>query len=267
MKKHLKKERIKNRNTKYLMDSEKFVSNYAEDLPLKGIKKAILCFSPSTAKKLKISHKGKRIYSLGSCWDIYEKTQSVVVSHFGVGASASLIQFEYLKAFKIPLIFSLGAIASFNKKLKLGQQLFIHQAYEEENSSLYYHLKNLSKKQWAANFRKKTKKQFIKNPYKKEAGKLIKDLSLQPVTSVSCNRPYKIQKEDYKFYISHKISGLEMEASSLISEGKQQKVPLFCLAVVSDFLDKNNWEMGFSKKKFKNSLFDLLEKLLFYKFH
>ena len=258
-------EKIKDRKTAYLMDSEKFVANYAGNLSLEGIDKAILCFSPSTAKKLKVLHKGKRIYSLGSCWDIYERAQCVVVSHFGVGASASLIQFEYLKAFKIPLIFSLGAIASFDKTLKLEQKLFIHQAFEEENSSLYYNLKKLSKKQRELRLKEKTEKQFIKNPYKKEAKKLIKDLSLQPVISVSCDRPYKIQQEDYQFYISRKISGLEMEAFALISEGKQKKVPLFCLAVVSDSLDENNWKIGFSKKEFKNSLFSLLDKLLFYK--
>ena len=248
------------------MNSEKFVANYAGNLSLEGIGKAILCFSPSTTKKLKILHKGKRIYSLGACWDIYEKAQSVVVSQFGFGAPVSLIQFEYLKAFKIPLIFSLGAIASFNKELQLGQQLLIHQAYEEENSTLYYNLKKLSKKQRELILKEKIKKQFIKNPYKKEADKLIRDFSLQPVISVSCDRPYKIRQEDYQFYISRKISGLEMEASALISEGKQQKVPLFCLAVVSDFLDGNNWKIGFSRKEFKNSLFSLLEKLLFYKF-
>ena len=56
-----------------------------------------------------------------------------------------------------------------------------------------------------------------------------------------------------------------MEASALISASKEFKIPIFCLAVVSDFLDDKKWEMNFSHREFQNSLFSLLQKLLFYK--
>lgn len=244
----------------YLMDAKKFIALYGKNLSLEGVEKAILCFSPATAKKLQMLYKGKRIYSLGSCWDIYTENKSVVISHIGIGAPAALMQFEYLKAFNIPLVFSLGAIASLDKNLKLGQQLFIHQAYNEEISYLYERSNASSKKQRSANL----KKRIIKNLHKKESDKLMKDLSLLPITSVSCNRPYKIKKENYQFYVSHNFSALEMEAFALMFAGKQSQMPVFCLAVVSDFLDESNWKIGFSHKKFKNSLFALLEKLLFY---
>ncbi len=270
------------------MDSEKFVARYAKNLFLKELEKAILCFSPGVAKKLQNLYKGKRIYCLGAYWDIYEKNKSVVVSHFGIGVGASLIQFEYLKALKLPLVFSLGAIASFDKKLNLGQKLFIQRAYEETSSSLnskntlkqhdkQSNNQSKNKQEISKQIRKKLQEGqieqseqimnelFIKNPHKKTAGQLIKDLSLLPITSLSCDRPYNIQKKNYPLYIAHNISGLEMEASALMSVGKQHKIPVFCMAVVSDFLSEKGWDMGFSHKAFQNSLFALLEKLLFYK--
>ena len=178
------------------MQSKNFVARYGKNLFLEDIEKAILCFSSATAKKLQSLYKGERIHSLGACWDIYTKNKSLVVSQFGVGSPSALLQFEYLKAFKFPLVFSLGSIASFDKHLNLGQQLFIQQAYEESFPSLY--VKNTSKKQNSKNVEKSEKrieKHLIKNPHKAESEKLIKKLSLLPITSVSCDTPYKITKK------------------------------------------------------------------------
>ena len=253
------------KKSSYLMNSRHFVEVYAKKLVLQNIEKAILCFSPAMATRLQASYKAKRIYSLGACWDIYQTHKSLVVSQFGMGAPAALLQWEYLKTFQIPVVFSLGAMASFDKKLKLGDKLFIQKAYEDIFSASNFQkdpMKQILKnpKQIA----KKIKKQAVKNSFKKESDKLIKDLCLLPVTSLSCGKPYNITKELYPFYMSLPLSGLEMEASTLMSASKKDKIPLFCLALVSDFLSDKVWEMGFSHKTFKNNFFSLLEKLLYY---
>ena len=235
------------------MDSELFVAKYAEKIQLKGIKKAILCFSASTAKKLQKAFDGKRIHCLGACWDIYTKNETLVISQFGLGAPSALLQFEYLKAFQTPSIFSLGSLASFHQKHSLGQELFIQKAYYEKKS---YFSNKSTQKFFLEN-------QMIENPSKELAKKLIKNYSLSPITSVSCDTPYKISKKDFYFYKRHKISGLEMEAAPLMFASKEEKIPLFCLAIVSDFISDNHWEMGFSHKKVQKALFHLLEKLLY----
>ena len=251
------------KQSKYLMDSKQMLSRYGKKLSLENIEKAILCFSPSVAEKLKRIYKPNRVHSLGACWDIYNKEKTLVLSQFGVGPSPTLLVWEYLKNFQIPKVFSVGAIASFDKKLKLGQQLLIQQAYEEYFPALDT---KSSLKRKTAKKKKDVKKNkellLIQTAYPLESKKLIKRFSLSSVTSVSCNQPYKLTKKHLRFYLSHFVSGLEMESAFLLSSSKTDQIPTFCLAVVSDFLDERAWDLGFSHKKFQNSFLDLLEKLL-----
>ena len=298
---------LKQNTDKGLLKAIDFVKAYNKTSSKNAFEKAILCFSPFAAKALKIRYGAKSCFHLGACWDYYPQHKAFVVSQFGVGAPAGVLQLEYLKALralnasacygrsnkklsknKPPFaVFSLGSASGFSKNLDLGQALLIERAFYAEKDPLRYRLK-LPERQSAfvprsptdcfqgqhdfvskERAKKGAAKNHKANQAIQEADKIIKQtiqkLGLKAVASVTCDIPYRIQKEDLLFWKSQGAEVLEMESAGLISAGRGLRAPVYCFCVVSDFLDENKgWDKGFSKKTVRKNLLSLLEKLLFF---
>ncbi len=229
----------------YFLKASEFISEYGKKIDLKGIETAIFCFNSSLAKKISIKYKSKRVFAFGACLDIYEDFQKVLVSQFGFGAPASLLQLEYMKAFGIKEFFSIGTACALSSKLKMAQGVFIEKAYGRTSYSSY---------------NTKSEDPFVENSCLEEGKKWADFLNLSPVTSWTSDAPYKETELDT--YLSRGVSCLEMEASGLMAAAHHDSLKVFCFAFISDCLEKGQWHLSFSSPDLKKSFFLTLEKLL-----
>ena len=226
---------------------EKFLKYYGKELfpHFKNVKKAILCFSPPACQKLKVEFNGKRKKALGITFDFYKKTQTVVLSHFGIGAPASVVCLEFLKTLGTKNILSLGWAGSFADDLSLGEFVFIEKALRDEGTS--YHYNNSSHL-------------FVKNTNKT----LLKNFFAKPVFCWTTDAPYRETKYEIKKWKKKGVSCVEMEASAIMTVGQYYGLSVLCFAVVSDILKDTGWEMGFSNKLIHQNFYKHLKSLLTY---
>ena len=219
-----------------------YIRHYGKALDLKGIQSAVLCMDASLAKKISLKYQAQRVQALGACFDVYQEFQQVIVSQFGFGAPASLLQLEYLKTFGIKNIFSLGVACSLSPKLNRADGVWLQKAY---GRSSY------------ASFDDSTSS-FIESSQLEP--KLLEDLQMQAVTSWTSDAPY--QETDLNRALSLGVSCLEMEARALMGVAQQGDLNMFCLALISDRFYEGQWELGFSHKELKQKALHTLELLL-----
>ena len=239
---HAMKSSIK--NSAYFLKISDFTNKYGKKVDLQGINQAILCFNPSVAKKISEKYKPKKVFAFGSCLDIYKDFQKVIVSQFGVGSPASLLQLEYMKSFGIKEFFSVGTACALSSELKISQGVFIEKAYGRTSYSSC---------DAESSF-------FVENSHLEEGRRWAHLLNLKPVTSWTSDAPYR--ETELNKYLSKGVSCLEMEASALIAMARDDFLKIFCVAFISDCLEKDQWNLSFSHPKLKANLFDFLEKLL-----
>ncbi len=221
-----------------------FINQYGKKVDLKGVKQAIFCFNPSLAKKISEKYKPRKVFALGACLDIYEDFQKVLVSQFGFGAPASLLQLEYMKAFGIKEFFSIGTACALSSELEIAQGVFIEKAYGRTSYS------SCDKGSFSC----------VENPHLEEGRKWAHFLNLSSVTSWTSDAPYK--ETELSKYLSRGVSCLEMEANAIMVEAHNESLKVFCFAFISDYLDKGQWHLSFSSSKLKEKSFLTLEKLL-----
>ena len=214
----------------------------------KGVKTGILCFSSAAAEQTanKFGVKGKR--TLGAKFYFFENQKTLLVSQFGMGAPAAVMQLEYLKVFSVQRVFSLGLAGGLSGKNPVGEALFIQEALRDEGCSYHYQATAPS----------------IKNLHEETNQKLIKQLQLKAVKSWTTDAPFRETKREFEKWISQGLSCVEMEASALMTVADYHSLPLFCLAVISDFMEKGIWHRGFSNPLVKKRFLSLLESLLSY---
>ena len=213
-----------------------------------GMDRGILCFSPKVARRLAKKHGAQSSLFLGACFSSFPKQKTVIVSQFGVGAPASVIQLEYLIAGGLKTIYSLGLAGGFSDKLRVGEPVFIEEAYRDEGCSYHYKPPSLS----------------IKNPHPDMYSGFIKQLSIKSCASWTTDAPYRETDVEFKKWKDKGLSCVEMEASALMAVGEFYSKPVFCLAVISDEIDqKLQWNKHFSSSLVEDTMVSVLEKLLF----
>ena len=164
-----------------------------------------------------------------------------------MGAPAAVMQLEYLKVFSVKRVFSLGLAGGLAGKNSFGEALFIQEAFRDEGCSHHYQAATPS----------------IKNPQGEISQKLIKQLQLKAVKSWTTDAPFRETEWEFKKWINRGLSCVEMEAGALMTAADYHSLPLFCVAVISDFMEKGIWHRGFSNPLVKKRLLSLLESLLF----
>lgn len=232
-----------NNNSQPLFDVAQFVTKYGKPLSsinFAGDGQAIFCFSSSLAKKLSLKYQAKRVRSLGACFDIYTDFKKVVVSQFGFGAPATILQMEYLRVLGFKNFYSVGMVCALSSQLKIGQTVFIKKAYQRKNTS----------------------EKFVTNPHQAQASGLLKNLEALPVASLSSDFPFQESQQDYQHYLSQSISCLEMEAYNLMNRAQDCGLKIFCFANVSDFVTSTSWQTHFGDKHLHKKSFTTLEQLL-----
>lgn len=241
--------------TQALFDSQKFVQAYAKKLNLENIKKTIFCFSSSTAKKISLQYKAKTYFCLGARFDIYKDFKTLIVSQFGYGPSAAILQLEYLSALGIKTFYSFGMTCSLSKDFKLGQILLIEKAYP----SLHTFILKDFKKQTSVSY---LKDHLLKTSYQEDIKNLAQNFKIPCVKSLSSFFPFEETQDNYKIYCSQNISVLEMEAYHLLSLAQKKDLKIFCFCCVSDFINTSSWETFFSDKSLQKKAYDFLSRLL-----
>ena len=229
-----------------ITSSEYFIKNQKKNIfPLfKNIQKAIICFSPVAAQKLRNEFQGKRKKILGAVFDFYEKKNTVVLSNFGIGAPAAVVYLEYLRALGLKVIFSFGWTGAFSPNLSLGDIVFIQKAFRDEGTS--YHYKP-----------KKNLCPFIKNTNQN----ILKHFAAKPVVSWTTDAPYRETKQELEKWKKKGASCVEMEASALMSVGQYYHLDIFCFAVISDILTQSTWQIGFSNKYIHQNFYKNFKKI------
>ena len=214
----------------------------------KNAKTGILCFSPLVAKQTAKKFGGQEKNVLGAKFHFFENQKTLLVSQFGMGAPAAVIQLEYLKVFSVKRVFSLGLAGGLSNKYPVGEKLFIQEAFRDEGCSHHYQAATPS----------------IKNPHEEASQKLIRQLNLTSVKSWTTDAPFRETEWECDKWIKQGLSCVEMEASALMTVADYYSLPLFCLAVLSDFMEEGIWHRSFSNPLVKKHLLSLLESLLFY---
>ena len=207
-------------------------------------KRAILCFSPSVARKLSQKYQATTLFTLGARFDFYKKEDTLVVSQFGRGAPASVLQLEHLIALNIQEFWSVGVAGGFGSERSLGEVVFIKEAYRDEGCS-YHYKKDISS---------------VKNLNENRINKW----SCPHVKSWTTDAPYRETLLEFEKWEKEGLSCVEMEASALMIVAEYYSKPLFCFAVISDLIKDKKWDMGFSHSVVQDKLLSLSEKLLFY---
>ena len=226
--------------------AEDYVKDHLPSPPWKNVETGILCFSPAVAEQIaqKFGVQGK--HALGAKFYFFENQKTLVVSQFGLGAPAAVVQLEHLKVFSIKQVFSLGLAGGLSGKYPVGEKLFIQEAFRDEGCSHHYQSTSIS----------------IRNPHAEISKTLINQLKLKTVKSWTTDAPYRETNPEIDKWITHALSCVEMEASALMTVADYYSLPLFCLAVLSDFIEKGTWYRNFSHSLVKKNLAFLLESLL-----
>ncbi|MCY4512619.1 MAG: hypothetical protein OXB86_02905 [Bdellovibrionales bacterium] len=225
---------------------ENYVKDHCPSPPWKNVETGILCFSPVVAEQIaqKFGIQGKR--ALGAKFYFFENQKTLLVSQFGIGAPAAVVQLEYLKVFSVKRVFSLGLAGGLSNKFPAGEKLFIQEAFRDEGCSHHYQATTAS----------------IRNSHIKTGKRLISQLNLKAVKSWTTDAPFRETNLELDKWIKHGLSCVEMEASALMTVADYYSLPLFCLAVLSDFIEKGTWQRSFSDPLVKKNLESLLESLL-----
>ena len=228
--------------------AEDYVKDHLPSPFWKEVETGILCFSSAAAELMakKFGIQGKR--ALGAKFYFFKNQKTLLVSQFGMGAPAAVMQLEYLKVFSIKRVFSLGLAGGLSSQNPVGEALFIQEAFRDEGCSYHYQATTPS----------------IKNPHQETGQKLIKQLQLKAVKSWTTDAPFRETEQEFKKWTNQGRSCVEMEASALMTVANYQSLPLFCVAVISDFMKKGIWHRGFSNPLVKKRLLSLLESLLSY---
>lgn len=226
--------------------AEDYIKDYLPSSFWKDVETGILCFSSKAAEQTaqKFGSQGKQ--ALGAKFHFFENKKTLLVSQFGIGAPAAVIQLEYLKVFSVKRVFSLGLAGGLSSKYPIGKKIFIQEAFRDEGCSYHYKKTNHS----------------IQNPHKGASQKLIKQLNLTSVKSWTTDAPFRETELECDKWIKQGLSCVEMEASALMTVADYYSLPLFCLAVLSDFMEKGSWHRGFSNPLVKKHLLSLLESLI-----
>ncbi len=227
-----------------------FAAKYGKKLSLKGLETAVLCFSPAAARKLAEQIPGERVRALGACFDIYRDCGAAVVSQFGAGAPAAVMQLEHLKALGMKRFFSLGSAGAISPKLKLFQGVFIEAAYSSEGCSRHYGAASHSPSP------------LIKSPCLKEGRLLAARMNFLPARSWTTDAPYRGTKRQIENRRAQGAVCAEMEAAALMSAGAYHSLPVFCLAVISDIISGGQWHPHFSSRELGASMLSALKQLL-----
>ena len=232
-----------------LVSPEQLVKN-KNTLPAK----IVLCFSKGTALSLRKTPFFKKtisLYKTGLSLDLYKKQKGKteisagLVSDFGIGASASVFCLELLRARGAKKFISLGIVGSLTPDLKAGEKVFIIKAFRDEGCSYHY----------------KRAEPYIGLPL--ERFSQFKGLKLKPVTSWTTDAPFRETKEEVLYFQSQGVECVDMETSALMAVTEYYKLYIACLGVVSDHLSPQGWKPNFSHPDVKNSLYDLLNQILF----
>ena len=189
-----------------------------------------------------------RNHALGAKFHFFQKQKTLLVSHFGMGAPAAVIQLEYLKVFSVKRVFSLGLAGGLHDTNPIGTGVFIQEAFRDEGCSYHYRAAAPS----------------VKNPHLEIGNKLTERLKLTTVKSWTTDAPFRETQWECEKWTKEGLSCVEMEASALMTVADYHSLPLFCLAVISDFMNQGTWHRGFSNPLVKKRLLSLLESLLFY---
>ena len=226
--------------------AEDYVKDHLPSPHWKNVETGILCFSPVAAEQTaqKFGVRGK--HALGAKFYFFENQKTLLVSQFGMGAPAAVMQLEHLKVFSVKKVFSLGLAGGLSGKYSVGEKLFIQEAFRDEGCSYHYESTSAS----------------IKNSHAEISKKLITQLKLKTVKSWTTDAPYRETNPEIDKWIAHGLSCVEMEASALMTVAHYYSLPLFCLAVLSDFMEKETWYRNFSHSSVKKNLAFLLESLL-----
>ncbi len=222
---------------------------------------AILCFADGIAQSLK-THESFLdtipFHKTGMNIDLYQspnqlkevdgkKSPSVcVVSRFGIGAPASVVCLEKLRALKVKKIISLGLTGALNPDLKTGAKVLLQKSFRDEGCSYHY----------------KAPSDYVQISDSKTQAKLIKDFGLKPAISWTTSAPFRETAEEVRYFRSQGVDCVEMEASALMAVGEHYGISVFCLSVVSDHLSPEGWTPRFFDPAVKKSLYELLNGLL-----
>lgn len=227
--------------------AEDYVKDYLASPPWQNVETGILCFSPLAAEQMAKKFGGRKKYALGATFHFFEKHKTLLVSQFGMGAPAAVIQLEYLKVFSVKRVFSLGLTGGLNEKYPVGTGVFIQEAFRDEGCSYHYLAAAPS----------------VKNPHTEDGKKLTEKLKLTPVKSWTTDAPFRETQQEFEKWTKKELACVEMEASALMAAAGCHSLPLFCLAVISDFMKQGAWHRGFSNPSVKKRMLSLLEALLF----
>ena len=211
-----------------------------------NVETGILCFSPAVAGWAAEKFKGRGKRALGAKFYFFESSKTLLVSQFGIGAPSAVVQLEYLKVFSVRRVFSLGLAGGLSGKTAIGTGVFIQEAFRDEGCSYHYRPPSLS----------------VTNPYGAEGEKLARRLQLTSVKSWTTDAPFRETKRELKKWAKKGLSCVEMEASALMAVADYHSLPLFCVAVISDIMEKEGWRRGFSDVLVKKRLQSLLSALL-----
>ena len=219
--------------------------------------RAVLCFSHTVARSLKKIQFFKKTISssnMGYIIDLYEKKKSkkkevcvAVVSCFGMGAPASVLCLEQLRALGVKEFISVGMVGSLNLDLKIGDKVFLKRSFRDEGCSYHY----------------KAPSPYTEIPESETCIKLIEKLKLRSVISWTTDAPFRETKEEVVYFQSKGVDCVEMESAALMAAGDYYGLDVFCMGVVSDQLSVQGWRPRFSHPDVKKSLYALLSEVLF----
>ena len=236
--------------------------------------RAILCFSAGVSDSLRAREdfcETAPFYRSGLHIDIYncqEKKKNVaptvvsigdrgrvaippsrraVVSRFGIGAPASVVCLEKLRALGVREIISVGVVGSLNPDLRTGTKVLLQKAFRDEGCSYHYREPSFCAETPACAFR----------------ARLIRELRLRPVVTWTTDAPFRETGEEVMYFRSLGAECVEMEAGALITVGAYYGISVFCLGVVSDHLSvEGGWRPDFFDPSVSKSLREVLNQLL-----
>lgn len=226
-------------NAKDLLDyTKKRDPKFADFRPPKGF---IIAFDDRIINIARKHHKLKKVkFYYG---DTYIINNTVgIISKFGIGAPVTISLLEKFIAHGTKKFIAIGASATLQKKIKIGDIVVCNRAIRDEGTS--YHYIKPSKYAYAnEKILSKITSYFDKNKQHYILG-----------TSWSTDGLYRETVDEVKHYTKEGVATLEMEASALFGASKYLDVQTASIFIISDTLAETKWKPQYHAEKFEKNL-------------